>query len=80
MYQEGHLLDVIIKKDFFVKSRKDNIKDQFDFLSVIQFLYAFRFLGKELMEQCTRQRRRSIQILSEPLRLLKRKTSKINKP
>lgn len=34
MDQENHLLDVVIKKDFFVKSRKDNIKDQFDFLSV----------------------------------------------
>lgn len=34
MQHEGHMIDVVIKKDFFVKSRKDNIKDEFDFLSV----------------------------------------------
>ena len=34
MRHEGHMIDVVIKKDFFVKSRKDNIKDEFDFLSV----------------------------------------------
>jgi hypothetical protein len=31
------MIDVVIKKDFFVKSRKDNVKDEFDFLSVKYF-------------------------------------------
>lgn len=35
MQHEGHMIDVVIKKDFFVKSRKDNIKDEFDFLSIL---------------------------------------------
>ncbi len=33
MNQENHV-EMVIKKDFFVKSRKDNIKDEFEFLSV----------------------------------------------
>lgn len=33
--QDNHLVEVVIKKDFFVKSRKDNIKDHFDFISVV---------------------------------------------
>lgn len=37
MHQGGHMIDVVIKKDFFVKSRKDNVKDEFDFLSVKYF-------------------------------------------
>lgn len=62
MHHEGHMIDVVIKKDFFVKSRKDNIKDEFDFLSVKIIFDFFRFLVKEPMEQSTRQRKKSIQI------------------
>lgn len=62
MQHEGHMIDVVIKKDFFVKSRKDNIKDEFDFLSVKSILNFFRFLVKELMELSIKQRKRSIQI------------------
>ena len=38
MIPENHIVDVVIKKDFFVKSRKDNIKDLFDFINVNPFL------------------------------------------
>lgn len=62
MQHEGHMIDVVIKKDFFVKSRKDNIKDEFDFLSVKSILNFFRFLVKELMELSIKQRKKSIQI------------------
>lgn len=62
MHHEGHMIDVVIKKDFFVKSRKDNIKDEFDFLSVKINFDFFRFLVKEPMELSTKQRKKSIQI------------------
>ena len=38
MIPENTIVDVVIKKDFFVKSRKDNIKDLFDFINVNPFL------------------------------------------
>lgn len=44
MDPNSNSVEVVIKKDFFVKSRKDNIKDQFDFISVYHFLY--QVLGK----------------------------------
>lgn len=62
MRHEGHMIDVVIKKDFFVKSRKDNIKDEFDFLSVKIIFDFFRFLVKVPMELSTKQRKKSIQI------------------
>ena len=34
MEKDQKMVNVVIKKDFFVKSRKDNIKDYFDFISV----------------------------------------------
>ena len=39
MLQEKPILELVIKKDFFVKSRKDNIKDQLDFISVWIYSY-----------------------------------------
>mgnify|MGYP000887693984 CR=1 FL=1 len=79
MHHESNLLDVIIKKDFFVKSRKDNIKDEFDFLSVNFLFYLVRFLEKEPMELCTKPKKNNIQISFGLLKLSKRKVSRINK-
>jgi len=38
MLHDNRIVEVVIKKDFFVKSRKDNIKDSFDFISVFYHL------------------------------------------
>ncbi len=50
MNQDSQLVDVVIKKDFFVKSRKDNIKEEFDFISVNSF--SFVGIGKGRLWYC----------------------------
>lgn len=76
MHHEGTMIDVVIKKDFFVKSRKDNVKDEFDFLSVKSVFYFFQILGKGAYGTVYKAKEKEYPNLIRAIKVIKKKNVK----
>lgn len=76
MHQGGHMIDVVIKKDFFVKSRKDNVKDEFDFLSVKYFFLLVQILGKGAYGTVYKAKEKEYPNLVRAIKVIKKKSVK----